>query len=46
MGGIPKTAMNIVAYPMTKMGREPLREMLATGAATLREADTASKTMS
>ena len=40
MGGIPKTAMNIVAYPMDSMGREPLREMLAGGAATLREADT------
>jgi len=40
MGGIPKTAMNIVAYPMVKMGREPLREMLAGGAAALREADT------
>ena len=35
MGGIPKTAMNIVAYPMGSMGREPLREMLAGGAATL-----------
>jgi len=40
MGGVPKTAMNIVAYPMAGMGREPLREMLAGGAATLREADT------
>ena len=40
MGGVPKTAMNIVAYPMEKMGREPLREMLEGGAATLREADT------
>ncbi len=40
MGGVPKTAMNIVAYPMTSMGREPLREMLAGGAATLKEADT------
>lgn len=40
MGGIPKTAMNIVAYPMAKMGQEALREMLAGGAATLREADT------
>jgi selenide,water dikinase len=39
MGGIPKTAMNIVAYPMT-LGRDTLREMLAGGAATLREADT------
>ena len=40
MGGIPKTAMNIVAYPMGRMGREPLREMLAGGAATLADADT------
>ena len=40
MGGIPKTAMNIVAYPMESMGPEPLREMLAGGSATLREADT------
>lgn len=40
MGGIPKTAMNIVAYPMGSMGPGPLREMLAGGAATLREADT------
>lgn len=40
MGGAPKTAMNIVAYPMASMGPEPLREMLAGGAATLREADT------
>ena len=40
MGGIPKTAMNIVAYPMGSLGREPLREMLAGGAATLAEADT------
>jgi selenide,water dikinase len=40
MGGVPKTAMNIVAYPMGSMGREALQEMLAGGAATLREADT------
>ncbi len=40
MGGVPKTAMNIVAYPMGSMGRKPLREMLAGGAATLRAADT------
>lgn len=40
MGGIPKTAMNIVAYPMGSMGQEPLREMLAGGAATLAEANT------
>ncbi len=40
MGGSPKTAMNIVAYPLEKMGPEPLKEMLAGGADTLREADT------
>lgn len=40
MGGVPKTAMNIVAYPMETMGAEPLREMLAGGAATLKEAGT------
>jgi selenide,water dikinase len=40
MGGVPKTAMNIVAYPLKSLGREPLRAMLAGGAATLREADT------
>lgn len=40
MGGVPKTAMNIVAYPMAAMGPEPLQAMLAGGAATLREADT------
>ncbi len=40
MGGIPRTAMNIVAYPIKSMGRGPLREMLAGGAAALREADT------
>lgn len=40
MGGIPKTAMNIVAYPLEKLGREPLREMLAGGAEALKSADT------
>ncbi len=40
MGGVPKTAMNIVGYPMATMGRGPLREMLAGGAAKLREAST------
>jgi len=39
MGGIPKTAMNIVAYPIGNLGPEPLREMLAGGAAKLREAN-------
>lgn len=40
MGGVPKTAMNIVAFPMAKLGLEVLREMLAGGAAKLREAET------
>lgn len=40
MGGVPKTAMNIVGYPMSAMGKKPLREMLAGGAAKLREAET------
>ncbi|CAG35698.1 probable selenide,water dikinase [Desulfotalea psychrophila LSv54] len=40
MGGVPQTAMNIVAYPMKTLGREPLREMLAGGSAMLREANT------
>lgn len=40
MGGTPKTAMNIVAYPMETIGGEPLREILAGGAAILKEADT------
>ncbi len=38
MGGTPKTALNIVAYPMEIMGRIPLREILSGGAAKLREA--------
>ena len=40
MGGTPQTAMNIVAWPMEKMGKEGLREMLSGGAAVLREANT------
>lgn len=40
MGGVPKTAMNIVAFPMAKLGLQVLREMLAGGAAKLREAET------
>lgn len=40
MGGVPKTAMNIVAYPMDTMGPEALRELLAGGAAMLKEAET------
>jgi len=38
MGGTPKTAMNIVAYPMQTLGKDILREMLAGGGATLKEA--------
>ncbi len=40
MGGIPKTAMNIVAYPMKKLGREILRAVLAGGIEKLNEAQT------
>ena len=40
MGGTPQTAMNIVAYPIQTLGGTVLREMLAGGAATLREANT------
>ncbi len=40
MGGIPKTAMNIVAYPIMKMNREILGEILAGGVEKLREAET------
>ena len=38
MGGIPKMAMNIVAFPMAKLGALVLRAVLAGGAAKLREA--------
>jgi selenide,water dikinase len=41
MGGVPKTAMNIVAYPMQKMGKDVLRAVLAGGNEKLREAETA-----
>ncbi len=40
MGGKPKTAMNIVAYPMKKLGGGALGEILAGGAEVLREAET------
>lgn len=40
MGGTPKTAMNVVAYPIKALGKEVLREVLAGGAATLKEAGT------
>jgi selenide,water dikinase len=38
MGGTPKMAMNIVAYPMAKLGALVLRSILAGGADKLREA--------
>ncbi len=40
MGGIPKTAMNIVAYPITTLGPAMLKEILAGGAEKIREAET------
>jgi len=40
MGGIPKTALNIVAYPIMKMDREILGEILAGGVEKLLEART------
>lgn len=40
MGGSPKTAMNIVAFPIKRLGRQLLKEMLAGGIAKLKEADT------
>lgn len=40
MGGVPKTAMNIVAYPITTLGPEMLKGILAGGAEKIREADT------
>lgn len=41
MGGQPKTAMNIVAFPVQKLAIEILRDVLAGGMATLREAGVA-----
>ncbi len=38
MGGVPKTAMNIVAYPVDTLPLTVLQEILAGGAATLRQA--------
>jgi selenide, water dikinase len=40
MGGVPKTALNLVAYPMQKLGREVLRATLAGAIEKLREAET------
>jgi len=40
MGGIPQTAMNLVAYPMQKLGKDVLRAVLAGGIEKLKEAET------
>ena len=40
MGGTPKTALNLVAYPMEKLGKAVLREVLAGGIEKLKEART------
>ena len=40
MGGVPKTAMNIVAYPMQKLGKDILRAVLSGGIEKLKEAET------
>ena len=40
MGGIPKTAMNLVAFPLKKLGGSVLREILAGGIDKLKEAKT------
>jgi selenide, water dikinase len=38
MGGTPLTALNLVAWPLLALGREPLREVLRGGADVAREA--------
>lgn len=40
MGGVPKTAMNLVAFPMEKLGKKVLQEILAGGIEKLKEAET------
>jgi selenide,water dikinase len=39
MGGVPKTAMNLVAFPMQKLGKDVLRAVLAGGNEKLKEAE-------
>ena len=38
MGGVPKTAMNVVCFPIQKLGKEVLAAILAGGAAKVKEA--------
>lgn len=40
MGGVPKTAMNLVAFPLEKLGGKVLREVLSGGIEKLKESDT------
>ncbi len=40
MGGVPRTALNLVAYPMSRLGGETLRAVLAGGIEKLKEAET------
>jgi selenide,water dikinase len=40
MGGVPKTAMNLVAYPIQRLGKDILRAVLAGGIEKLKEAET------
>ena len=40
MGGVPKTAMNLVAFPMQKLGKDVLRAVLSGGIEKLKEAET------
>jgi len=40
MGGVPKTAMNLVAFPLQKLGGEVLREVLSGGIEKLKESGT------
>ncbi len=40
MGGLPKTAMNLVAFPLQKLGGEILREVLSGGIEKLKESGT------
>lgn len=41
MGGKPLTALNVVCYPISKLGVGPLRKILAGGAKIMREANVA-----
>ncbi|SLM27851.1 Selenide, water dikinase [Desulfamplus magnetovallimortis] len=40
MGGVPKTAMNLVAFPLQKLGKDVLRDVLRGGIVKLKESGT------